>query len=535
MEFSLIFFISICIIFIFITLYLKISLNKFNTQYLSTIQKNQEKIKEIPKFSYNIHFKNPPNEINIENPYMCTVTDLKKCEISDPFSCIGCQNLLSSCVNFEKDTKYINIDGTELLIPANIDSNEGYCLKIKNSTQACNPYHGVLVLIETSPTKLESMLYCECINPGYVGKNSILGACDTPFICNGHVLDINKPLSEIICQCNDTMIAVTVNNTPTCQHKIVKDYTYTDDDFLGKNTVPSNRFISDIEINFPGTKLLDPCKYCLLTGNYIENGIMVPTEDDGWQCVLATQITTNSTVRGLPIRRNIHGKRLLKGVYGPDAVIDIAWINIHIYGYVESPIFENSAITFYVKDNMWFFERLNYEINTSHAYAINLLQHQGHYPGTYGTLTLKITPKIGCHLTNTFNNKYECRFSTVVSNELRWPPYSGDMATYGNFTFMRYLGYNSPTSWAHYQHWRNMEKLNTIISGLDKWMKNKLRKIEINPNLRLDNDPCYLWSSYSPATKECLSYLAEDTSMWEEYNAQLIPQDTTSWNESNIH
>ena len=151
MNYNLIFFTIITIFFLSITLYLKKSIVHFSNEIKDSLGKNNNKSIFLPKFYYDIHFNSLPNTIEINNPYKCTGSELRKCKLSDPTSCIGCQNLIATCTHFDQDMDYIDSDGKKYSIAANTSSDIGYCLAIQNTLQRCNPYHGNLVLIQLQP------------------------------------------------------------------------------------------------------------------------------------------------------------------------------------------------------------------------------------------------------------------------------------------------------------------------------------------------------------------------------------------------
>ncbi len=393
MSKELIAFIVLAVIFLIITLFLKTTLNKFNKTFNARLTENEENVTKLREFSYDLYFKNPPNEIVVENPDDCTPSELKECILDNPYSCAGCKSLISTCVNFPKDTKYIDYNGKEIIIPKNKTANDGYCLTQKNPEQACNPYHGDLVLIQTDPNSLESMLYCECKNPGYIGNAEVNGACNEVFICDGKIDNINKPLEDINCICNDDESPTTISNTPVCTKAIVKTYDKYDDGVFYNNieTISIDRFTGDIIKGFPGKELRNPCKYCLITGEYIENGTMV-VSDDGWQCALINA----KTGIGLPIRRNPN-YRILKGTAGPDGIINIKLESVIMQGFLFSTDFEQMTAKIKVSDanNKKILQRMGMEIVNPYVY-INLKGHELVFPGSFGELIMMNTPAVVC-------------------------------------------------------------------------------------------------------------------------------------------
>ena len=523
MNSNLIIFIILTTFFLSITIYLQKSLLHFIQQFKGSLEENVQKIIELPKFYYDIHFKTPPKTINITNPYACTGSELKKCKLSDPTSCLGCQNLIATCTHFDQNMDYIDSDGTKHIIPANKDSkDDGYCLVIQNHEQKCNPFHGNLVLIQLKPNDTESMLYCDCINPGYIGKLDLNGACDEVFICNGNVVNLYTTLDKLECICESGFESKNTNGTPVCQLITVEKYTEYENLFLDKEHVSSSKFHNLISDNFPGNKLINPCKYCLLTGKFVDNGKMVPTEDGGWQCALKSQMPgQNDYVLGIPIRISLSGNRLLRGSKGPDAILAINWRQIFVYGYVNSKEYENSAIIFNGSDkNVEIFERLGLNINSS--YAMDLIDHNVHYPGHFGSSLFKHMARPYCKC---FWPTYSCYYDEGEGYELP------RMLKFGNTEFKFYDGTPIPGAflWGK-EFWQSVEQsCNPVISANNKWQKNKTTKFEINPYFRQHDAIKFLFFAFDPIKSRFISVLAKNDATWSEYNSQLILKEENEW------
>jgi hypothetical protein len=302
----------------------------------------------LKDFSYNIKFTPFPDTINIENPYPCNETDLHECDMNDATTCIGCKTFTASCTHFDKDTKHIDTDGNTTIIPKNKDENTGYCMTTTTVSERCNPYHGDLVLIKLSPESDLSAFTCICKNPGFIGNTKIDGACDTPYICDGKVKDINKPLDEIECDCEKNYTSVQVESIPMCQAKIIKDVSMDDSiDFGTRATVDISVFNENIRNHIQYDKLIDPCRTCPITGAPVD-GRMVstyvalegfPQPELGYQCV-STNMNTS-----LPIRLNKTGDRLLKGLEGPDAVINIQYGGLMVLPFFSDVKYPDSYVT----------------------------------------------------------------------------------------------------------------------------------------------------------------------------------------------
>ena len=524
MDSNLMIFIILTIIFLTITIFLQNHIKYFKTQFENSVWENQKKLRELPKFYYNIHFNPPPTEINITNPYTCTGNDLRKCKLSNPTSCVGCQNLIATCTHFKESMDYIDFDGTKHVIPANTDSeDDGYCLATQNPEQKCNPYHGNLVLVQLKPKDTESMLYCDCINPGYIGKLDLNGACDEIFVCNGKVVDLNTPFSNLECVCENGFESKITNGTPVCQLITVENYRDYQNMFFDKETIDSSKFHSLISANFTGSRLVNPCKYCLLTGQFINNGQMLPTSDGGWQCALKSQTSsTNKYTLGIPIRISYSGDRLLKGANGPDAILAINWRQVFVYGYITDSEYENSAIIFNGNDdNFNIFKMLG--LNVDKTYAMNLMDHNVNYPGHFGSSVFKHIARPYCIGSWPF---YSCYFD---EGEGYNPP---KMLKFGN-TIMNYYGGRSSIPltflWGT-EFWENLEQdCNPVISANDKWKKNKITKFETNPFLRQHNSIKFLFYIFDPINSRIISVLATNDAAWKHYTSQLIPKSEKQW------
>ena len=520
MKYNLILFVTITIIFLSLTIYLQKSISHFNNEIKDSLDENIKKIIDLPKFYYDIHFKTFSNTININNPYKCTGSELRKCKLSDPTSCIGCQNLIATCTHFDRDMDYIDSDGKKYRIKANTSSDIGYCLVIQNPLQKCNPFHGNLVLIQLNSNDTDTMLYCDCTHPGFIGKLDFNGSCQDIFICDGKVKNLYTSFDKLECICDIGFESNNAQGTPVCQLITVEKYTEYDNMFFDKEHVNSSKFNNIISTNFRGKHLINPCKYCLLTGKYIGNGKMVPTEDGGWQCALKSQLPLQDDyILGIPIRISTKGTRLLRGSSGPDGILAINWRQIFVYGYVNDTEYENSAIIFHGSDdNFEIFKRLGLTINKS--YAMNLIDHNVHYPGHFGSSSFKhmSRPYCKCSWPN-----YSCYYNEGVGYNLP------QMMKFGSTEFNYYEGTEIPGSflWGK-EFWQSVEEYcNPIIRA--KGLKNNVTKFEINPYLREHNAIKFLFFSFDPRKSKIISVLAKDNESWREYNSKLIPKDKSFW------
>ncbi|QBB28633.1 PIF-1 [Homarus gammarus nudivirus] len=528
---SLIVFICLFVLFLVLTTFLKRSLTKFNSQLHTEFTKNEEAINHLFEFAYDIHFNPPPDNIIVDNPYECTPTDLRPCDINDPFSCAGCKSLISSCVHIDKDTKYIDADGNETTIAKNTNENDGYCLTQLNHSQACNPYHGELVMVQAGPKSREMMLYCDCKNPGFIGKTHLNGACNEVFICDGDIDDINQPLEKISCICKDYMVPQLSNHIPTCIAPMVKDYKgYEDENFYhGVETVDRDRFVGNISDigNFPGSQIKNPCRYCLVTGNYVGNGTMVRTEDGGWQCGLL-----NSQRRGLPIRRDPK-YRILKGKAGPDAVIDVRVVKLYLHGYVYENVYGQKTAVLETAENIDILKYMNVKTDKKYAF-IDLGGHQLVFPGSFGEMDIHMYPAIVCTgievpVLWVDDFQYKCDFSNNIPTD-RNP--AGHLAYTSIYQQHPRIAFETApacppkhhsflTGWT-FKKWRFFEGYNSIHY---RRVVNGLQKYEIKQGVIQSQKIKYMISVIDLKEEESAHYGAPNWSIYMEWYATLIIKD----------
>lgn len=219
---------------------------------------------EIPKFYADVHFDPYPSVVNIENKYDCNASSLRVCDINDNTTLFGCKELTVRCRHFDKDTKYIS-NGEEKIIPKNRTPTEGYALAITTLTEACNAYHGDLVLVAANRESTEYMMICSCKNPGYIGNENLLGNCTDVFVCNGKVDNIDQPFEKIKCVCDRGMTSVNTNGVPVCKTMTVKDANESYSnwtnliDIPDGSALPLNEFNATIRDNMKVDRLLNPC------------------------------------------------------------------------------------------------------------------------------------------------------------------------------------------------------------------------------------------------------------------------------------
>ena len=325
-------------------------------------------------FSSDLRFDPFPQQIDVTNPYECTATDLRPCKMDDDLSCIGCQSLIARCTHFNRDTLYFDDDGNTHTIPKNTDPNDGYCMTIDNIdlNLTCNVYHGDLALIKISPESPASMFFCNCKNPGFIGNTSILGSCDTPFICNGRVDNINQPIEKISCECSPTQYTIrTENDIPMCVDMTVRE---ADNKGVLQKAIANSQDLIDIGIfnqiigaNITSIdKLLHPCKFCPLTGQHIINGILGNIENESFCSVHLGNVSVRNSYFGIPYRRNAD-ERILRGdLGGPDCVLGVYWNEIIVYDHLLSD--QRQIIIFRIEPdlNSTFYRALNLDISRNY-------------------------------------------------------------------------------------------------------------------------------------------------------------------------
>jgi hypothetical protein len=330
--------------------------------------------RELLKFSSDIRFDPFPTTININNKYRCAGDDLRKCDTTNPLSCIGCQSLIASCRHFERDTEYIPISGIPTTIPANESANEGYCLTIDDVESRCNLFHGDLALVQLFPERSETLLICNCRNPGIIGNTTILGACDTPFICNGLINNINQDISEVNCICNDNATNVRLNDIPACRLKTIDDAS--SDGSLNqlvirpplRDILPLDHFNSRISQTLKLSHLTNPGLFCPVTGIRIPNvAFGMINENSRFSTINfdAQFKSDDNEYFGIPVRRSAT-ERILIGDTGPDAVLGVFWEEMTIYTRLETFV-QRFVFVFSSKNNKEFYRVMNLDENFRYA------------------------------------------------------------------------------------------------------------------------------------------------------------------------
>lgn len=522
------------VIIIALTTYLKLTSDTFNDHINAQLMINRENANDLIPFSYDIKFDPPVDSIDITNPYSCTPTELRTCDINDALSCEGCQNLIASCEHFDKDTKYVDSDKNTWMIPANKDSNEGYCLVITDVNRRCNPYHGDLVLVQRTPNNIESLMICECKRPGFIGKDNIAGDCTLVQICGGKIKDINKQFEELECECPDgftstRMEADDEESVPVCRITKIEDQ----DDWSRLNfdgaIIDKKVYDPDIRGNFKGDQLLDPCKRCALTGLPV-NGEIIETEQNQWQC------------RGLdssciPIRLD-QNTRILDGAQGPDAMIGIKWQQLIIYGFIDDPEYKNIVVLFGPKGNEDYYKLLKLDINE--RYAIDLTKHQVKFPGSFFR-EMEITAVPNGECTGNWPTYY-CRYYNYAGSDFEITQLrNGNMVNFNGIQYRQYNGRGVPPGFAwNTEQWEFVEyDMNPLLSIRDT--QAKIIDFKMTETLRGSSsearDMKYLYLIYTHDNSDmdrtiATPYIPDNNSLtlittsdegdWEKYSSKII-------------
>lgn len=337
---------------------------------------------------------------SVTNAHNCTPSDPRKCKTNDATSCFGCKNLTSRCTHLSTDTEYKDpATGTVKHLPKNESPEDGYCLSVKTLAKICHPLHGKFALIvhdettsalasklaskrggaiedfsEEEHSKVSYNLLCVCNEPGYIGNLTLAGACTDPFICDGKVDNINKPLRDIKCKCDATQMFKLINNVPTCQPKLVISIE-PEDIPERSNYVPKDRYHKTIAGNFGGETLPNPCIKCPVSG-IIVGGHLTTDRNGSVQCV------TGSETLGVPIRR-FKDVRLLNGSTGPDAILAISNFTIDVYGYMHDTTYPTIGVNFKRSENEKFCDALKMKRDEENVTFVLEPYHQVTFPGNF--------------------------------------------------------------------------------------------------------------------------------------------------------
>lgn len=141
---------------------------------------------------------------------------------------------------------------------------------INNPSQACNPYHGDLVLVTVSPKSNDYRFVCKCKFDGYIGNDSLDGPCKTVHICNGKFDNINQPLDKIKCICRPDETNVRyMELVPACKTLTIREandkysewYHMVPFDTNKQYLLATKHTVPEIRQNFNCKYILDPTKH----------------------------------------------------------------------------------------------------------------------------------------------------------------------------------------------------------------------------------------------------------------------------------
>lgn len=346
--FLIYFWVVVILTLILVLVYTAINLNTFSQLIHSAPQTFNADNRKLPSFSTNYTLANrmSASTINRENSVLCTPISLTPCNINRIETCIGCSSLTSTCHHFSKDSEYVDANGVRSHIPKNKADDEGYCLSMETLDAECNTFHGNYVVVQLEENSHQVFLKCECTRPGLVGNINIRGACDQAFMCE--VENINVPFEQLQCKCDKHLgfFPEHVNNVPVCAAPPIKYYTDFDSLYFDKPTVPKSVFATDISLNFNGSRLLNPCNICALTGRVINNHESLMRFDETSQSYFCVSDGTS-----VPIRLS-ETERILKGARGPDAALAVTHISrLNVIGHLDDVDYYTMEAVIPVKGN----------------------------------------------------------------------------------------------------------------------------------------------------------------------------------------
>lgn len=271
----------------------------------------------------------PIDVIDLENQTgdPCSPSEPKLCDTENQFSCISCKSGMAICTHLKNDLSYIDDDtGESKILKANNVPTQGYCLPIQNLAQNCNPYHGKWALTKLNPEDEVIFITCECIRPGIIGKDTLLGDCTTSYICE--FKNINVPFESLECICQGGSKPA-FEEQPICKFPTLGSGGFTIDEFekalpaaySRAEMVSTDYFADKINNAVTVSKLPSPCSYCPITGEFISSSVekIVVDNEDTYICRPLDPIETVIPIRIDP------NSRILKGARGPDAIIKANW------------------------------------------------------------------------------------------------------------------------------------------------------------------------------------------------------------------
>lgn len=280
----------------------------------------------LNEYSYDIKMYPFPSTVNLDNQFACTPSDPKTCSTEDSTTCFGCKNLIAKCVHLDQDTQFTDVDGNTGLLPKNTSETEGYCLSLSKLFDNCDPQYGDYVIVTQNATSNDYYLTCSCKYPGIVGTTSYTSNCNEVYVCNG---DMN--LSEFKCNCSESQKNNTINGIPVCQNLTVADYEYPDNTIEDSLKLKKDAIDNDIGGNTNSQYMINSCKICPLTKNYV-NGYLI-SGSDGARYYCATKATDNG-FNGLPYRLNDNSRYLI-GTNFADCVLDLFVTAFYDFGFIQ--------------------------------------------------------------------------------------------------------------------------------------------------------------------------------------------------------
>lgn len=518
MSINLWIFIFIAVIVVIATYIFSVTIKNFKESFVTELEQNMEKLEQLPKFSYDIHFNPFPTTIDITNPYACTPLDRHVCQMDDVTTCFGCQNLISKCTHFDQNTTYIDLNGNEFEIPANSTPNEGYCLLTERVSESCNVYHGDLVLVQTSLDSTESAFICNCKNPGYIGKTTITGNCTDVFICDGNIKTLDVPFDQIECACGVGQTSKIDNDIPVCITDTVLTHDYNNSSLLETlDTLSSSYFNSTYSGNTNTAYFRNPCAYCLVTGEPVDGRVI--ESENGFQC----QATSFDAI---PIRSNSL-TRVLKGTWGPDAMIKLSISSFRLYGYFSNKNFSNGGIIIngtYNANNMRLFPKFG--LDPTKKYEISTWQHDILLMGSFSPNMQININTVGVCSGSWPGYNCRCRLTwegeNLTTNRLKSTPS-------GNYQIRSYAGRPVPSSFFwNRDTWTNTEqKLNPLVAAVYTNYNKSLLLIQSTYGSGQGSVPSQAAMIFSELTIESdrttlnsTTYL--DRNIWQQYIGNMI-------------
>lgn len=219
----------------------------------------------IPKFSVQVEYTQEPLALKLNNRHDCNARSLRKCMMDDYTTLLGCKELTARCHHFDFNTSFYE-NGFVSVIPRNSTYNEGYALSMEVVVDSCNPFHGDIVLVTDGSGSNGYILGCWCKNPGYIGNDSVLDSCNVIHICDGKIDNINQPLENINCVCDETEYSARYDDgLPVCKPLTVIEANKRFDDWSHIVPWSCDRLIgkrvynATVRDNLKTSVLLDPC------------------------------------------------------------------------------------------------------------------------------------------------------------------------------------------------------------------------------------------------------------------------------------